>query len=270
MRKFSRFLAPLLFFVSLIAFAFTAAADESSDCDISKVPEKDYVDHAVRVINLISTYVPEEADRQFNQAKEFFAEPALSEFQSTMLSTELAAIKETKRKQHFSHDPKLVKFERFLPAGVVVVRIPGIRNRFLGEKPLPPDEIAYYVKLKPNCQNGGVTPPPLVVDLRLRHALPARGQVPEEQVGMRRRISADDAYGDLIQAFKNDIERTKKDSAELSGVVAKNSAEIKEHKTRITSVLETIVSKLEGMDKRINALNEEVQQLRKEIREMKK
>lgn len=114
---------------------------------VKKLPDSQFVDMGNQLINLISTYQPAVAEDQFNTARKYLWEPALSAFDQTMMTLELRAIKETTRTQVFFIDDNLVKIERFPDQDYVVVRVPGTRQKLIGNKPLAPEQIVYYVKM---------------------------------------------------------------------------------------------------------------------------
>lgn len=61
-------------------------------------------------------------------------------------------------------------------------------------------------------------------------------------------------YGDLIQAFKNDIESAKKEQAQMNDVLTRNTVELKEHKERVSGIFETIVDKFENLQREVDSL----------------
>lgn len=87
-----------------------------------------------------------------------------------MMGSEIRAIEETKRSQMFYINPRLIKVERFPELDLVVVRVPGVRQKLIGNKPLPADEMAYYVKMTTIPRNYHNEYGIVVVDLRLRRA----------------------------------------------------------------------------------------------------
>ena len=137
---------------------------------VKQLPDSQFVNAATSVINLISTYQPATARRQFKTARKFLWEPALTEFEETMMGPELRAIEETKRSQMFFINPRLIKVERFPELDMVVVRIPGLRQKLIGNKPLPPDEMVYYVKMTTIPRNVHNEYGIVVIDIRLRRA----------------------------------------------------------------------------------------------------
>jgi hypothetical protein len=137
---------------------------------VKQLPDSQFINVAREVVNLISTYQPAVVERQFRTARRFLWEPALSEFESTMLTTELSAILETKRSQMFFINPRLIKVERFPHLDTVVVRIPGLRQKLIGNQPLAPDEMVYYVKMTTIPRNVHNEYGIVITDIHLRRA----------------------------------------------------------------------------------------------------
>ncbi len=137
---------------------------------VRQLPDSQFVNAATQVVNLISTYQPAVARRQFKTARKFLWEPALTEFEGTMMNSELQTIEETKRSQMFFINPRLIKVERFPELDKVVVRVPGVRLKLIGNKPLPADEVVYYVKMTTIPRNVHNEYGIVVTDMRLRRA----------------------------------------------------------------------------------------------------
>ncbi len=137
---------------------------------VKQLPDSQFINAATTVVNLIATYQPATARRNFKTARKYLWEPALSEFEETMMGNELRAIEETKRSQLYFLNPRLIKVDRFPELEKVVVRVPGERVKLIGNQSLPSDEMVYYVKMTTiprNLQNEyGI----VVVDIRLRRA----------------------------------------------------------------------------------------------------
>ena len=137
---------------------------------VKQLPDSQFINAASSVVNLIATYQPAVARRQFKTARKYLWEPALTEFEEVMMGSELRTIEETKRSQMFFINPRLIKVERFPELDLVVVRIPGVRQKLIGNKPLPADEMAYYVKMTTIPRNVHNEYGIVVIDLRLRRA----------------------------------------------------------------------------------------------------
>jgi len=137
---------------------------------IKQLPDAEFIDIATKVVNLMTTYQPHNAREQFYATRKFLWEPALSEFENAMVKEQLRIIEETSRSQIFFIDTKQIKIERFADLDKVVVRIPGVRQKLIGQKPLPPDEMVYYIKMTTIPRNIHNEYGVVVVDIRLRIA----------------------------------------------------------------------------------------------------
>ncbi|MCB0322077.1 MAG: hypothetical protein KDD69_00855 [Bdellovibrionales bacterium] len=137
---------------------------------VKQLPDSQFINAATTVVNLIATYQPAVARRQFKTARKYLWEPALTEFEETMMGSELRTIEETKRSQMFFINPRMIKVDRFPELDMVVVRIPGVRQKLIGNEPLPADEMAYYVKMMTIPRNVHNEYGIVVVDMRLRRA----------------------------------------------------------------------------------------------------
>lgn len=137
---------------------------------VKQLPDSQFINAATSVINLMATYQPSVAERQFKTARKYLWEPALSEFEDKMMGEELRAIQETKRSQMFFINPRLIKVERFPDIDLVVVRVPGQRLKLIGDKPLGTDEMIFYVKMTTIPRNVHNEYGIVVTDIRLRRA----------------------------------------------------------------------------------------------------
>jgi len=137
---------------------------------IKQLPDSEFIDVATKLVNAITTYQPHNAREQFYSSRKFLWEPALSEFENVMVKQELRVVEETSRSQMFFIDTKQIKIERFPELDKVVVRLPGVRQKLIGQKPLPPDEMVYYVKMTTIPRNIHNEYGIVVVDIRLRVA----------------------------------------------------------------------------------------------------
>ena len=137
---------------------------------VKQLPDSQFINVAREVVNLISTYQPAVARRQFKTARKYLWEPALSQFESVMLQSELNAIEGTKRSQMFFINPRLIQVVRSPEDDTVAVRIPGIRQKLIGDKPLEPDELVYYIKMTTIPRNVHNEYGIVVTDIHLRAA----------------------------------------------------------------------------------------------------
>ena len=76
------------------------------------------------------------------------------------------------------------------------------------------------------------------------------GEVAPSEQGM----GNSEAYGDLIVAFKNDIETGKAERKEMYDVLYRTTADLKEHKDKVTGIFETLVDKFEQLAREVDSL----------------
>lgn len=136
----------------------------------NQLPDSEFIHVAEEVTNLIATYQPSNARRQFEAAQMYLWEPALSEFENKVLKDELRAIEETGRSQIFFVNDKQIRIDRDEKQGRVMVRLPGSRMKLIRNQPLPGDEMVYYIKMSTIPRNAYNEYGIVVYDIRLRKA----------------------------------------------------------------------------------------------------
>ncbi|MCI5066191.1 hypothetical protein MRY87_10740 [bacterium] len=110
---------------------------------INEIPEAALLEAATEIVNLIATYQPHVAERQFVAALEHLEEPALSTFRETMLGLELSAIRSTARTQLFFVDPTKTKIEP--KSEGIAVSLFGDRTKFIAGKQVPTVHTRYTI-----------------------------------------------------------------------------------------------------------------------------
>lgn len=100
-----------------------------------EIPDSAFIDVTTNFLNLIATYQPAVARRQFMKARESLKEPMLETFDREMVGTELKAIENTNRTQLFFVDPTKTKVER--DDTHVQVTMIGDRLKIVAGKQLP-------------------------------------------------------------------------------------------------------------------------------------
>jgi hypothetical protein len=100
-----------------------------------EIPDSEFIDVATNFINLIATYQPAVARRQFNHARQILQEPMLEKFNREMLVTELKTIESTSRTQLFFVDP--TKTRIFRQGSTVEVTLTGERMKMIAGKQIP-------------------------------------------------------------------------------------------------------------------------------------
>ena len=225
---------PVLGCAALLACLLPKAAlAEAPECSLAGISDETLVRSAKETVSLLATFSPEKARAQFEQVMPSLEEAARKPFTEDILGTELRAIEETKRTQTFQISDKEIVFGRRPALGLVEVRIPGRRQKTIQDHVLPPDDVVYTVKYRAFCE-AGREPGAKISDVRLggaplamdestgsvRPEMPRRRHIPEDYVSTAETAHSMqmEAYGDLIQAFKNDIDMAKRENAELNKV----------------------------------------------------
>jgi len=113
--------------------------------DTNEIPDAEYIESATGLVNLIATYQPAVARRQFIKAREMLKEPLLTKFDSEMMGLELSAIEGTSRTQVYYVDPTKTKVER--RQGEVIVSLVGERMKLIAGKELPVVTTKYSILL---------------------------------------------------------------------------------------------------------------------------
>ena len=111
------------------------------------VPDSEFIDQTTTYINLIATYQPATARRQFAEARKMLMEPILSQFDIEMFGTELKAIESTNRTQIVFIDPTKTRVER-QQNHEVKVYMTGERMKMIAGKELEPQITEFSVTLK--------------------------------------------------------------------------------------------------------------------------
>jgi hypothetical protein len=137
---------------------------------VKQLPDSEFIKVATEVVNSISSYTPVNAREQFRTSRKYLWEPALSQFEKTMIEGELETIESTSRSQMFFIDPKKIRVDRHAQLDRVVVRLPGVRQKLIGQKAIPADELVYYVKMTTIPRNMHNEYGIVIVDIRVRVA----------------------------------------------------------------------------------------------------
>lgn len=137
---------------------------------VKYLPDSEFLKTATEVINLIATYQPGNAFDQFNKARDYLWEPALSEFEEVMMKREYMTIQNTHRSQVFMVNNDLVRVQRFPARDIVVVRLPGTQQALIGNsKPLETKEMVYYVKMTTIPRSAYNESGLVVIDIRMKN-----------------------------------------------------------------------------------------------------
>lgn len=109
------------------------------------IPDSEYINVANSYINLIATYQPATARRQFETARAMLKEPLLSKFNEEMIASELPAIENSSRTQVFFSDPLKTKVTR--SGNEVEVSITGDRWKVIAGAELPTVSSRFRVRM---------------------------------------------------------------------------------------------------------------------------
>ena len=102
-----------------------------------EITDEEFISRTIEFVNLVATYQPLTARRQFEKAAEYLIEPMLSRFQTDMIGTELQAIETTSRTQVYWVDPTKTEIYRDEGDGNVVVNLVGERKKIVAGQELP-------------------------------------------------------------------------------------------------------------------------------------
>lgn len=113
---------------------------------VQDIPDIEFIETVTEFVNLVASYQPSTARRQFDEAKKMLVEPLLSTFTADMIGNELKAIESTARTQLFYVDPAKTKVTR--EGGLITVSVEGDRLKIVAGKELPGTNVRYTVSLK--------------------------------------------------------------------------------------------------------------------------
>lgn len=109
------------------------------------IPDTEFVNVANDYVNLVATYQPNTARKQFEVARSMLKEPLLTKFNDENMNSELPAIETTLRTQVFFVDPLKTKVER--EGNKVYVSISGERWKVIAGAPIPSVSSRYRLEL---------------------------------------------------------------------------------------------------------------------------
>lgn len=142
-----------------------------------EIPDTEFIEHATEFVNLIASYQPQVARRQFVAAADFLVEPALSVYKTQMLGAELSTIETTNRTQIFFVDPSKTLVTR-LRRGRVKVELTGDRMKIIAGKKLKPVSTRFSITMRTHPRNR-LNPFGIVVESVTHANLSRRGKVIE-------------------------------------------------------------------------------------------
>ena len=112
----------------------------------NEIPDQEFIDVATEFVNLIASYTPYTAERQFIRAREVLFGDLLNTFNREVMKEELRTIGASSRTQLFFVDP--TKTQIFRNNGEVVVSFVGDRLKIITNRSLPTDTVKYQIVMK--------------------------------------------------------------------------------------------------------------------------
>jgi hypothetical protein len=111
-----------------------------------EIQDVEFFSAATEFLNLVATYQPSNAERQFREAAKYLQEPFLGRFQEEIITNELVTIVSTRRSQVFFVDPARTKINR-MANNRVQVQMTGERQKWVAGEGLPAQMIEYTIIL---------------------------------------------------------------------------------------------------------------------------
>lgn len=142
-------ISALIFFTNADTVVEVPRKPEPGTYSVNRLPDAEYISVAQSLVNMLETYQPYTARRQFEAARKFLYEPALSTFDGDYMEGDnpmLETIETLGRTQQFRIDAARVRISRH-GNKFVIVRLPGVRYKMFGEKPLAPEKSVWSVKM---------------------------------------------------------------------------------------------------------------------------
>lgn len=106
----------------------------------------EFIEAATEFVNLVASYQPAIATKQFERASEMIVEPLLSRFKTEQIGNELRAIIATSRSQMFFVDP--TRTEVLRTGDEVHVSLVGSRQKIIAGKQLPLLTTRYTISMR--------------------------------------------------------------------------------------------------------------------------
>jgi len=101
---------------------------------VEEINDEIFADYATTFTNLIATYTPANARRQFGEATLSMSGELLSKFKAEVLEDELRQIESTSRTQLFIPDPTRTEVRRDKGSGVVTIKLFGERTKYIADR----------------------------------------------------------------------------------------------------------------------------------------
>lgn len=110
-----------------------------------EIHDSEFIEVGTNFINLISSYQPAVARRQFSRAREMVIEPYLTQFNIDVMDKELKTVETTSRTQLFFIDPSKTTIDR--SNDKIIVTFIGERQKFVAGKEVDPVTTRYDITL---------------------------------------------------------------------------------------------------------------------------
>lgn len=126
----------------------------------NEIPKSRYIEKGVDFLNLVASYQPAVARKQYMLAAEMLDAEGLQKFQEESIDLELKAIENTQRTQMYFIDPTKteIKYKR----GFVYVTYYGERQKFISGRELPSVITKYLLTMK-TVPRQGINPYGIVI-----------------------------------------------------------------------------------------------------------
>jgi len=111
----------------------------------NEIPDSEFISNATNFVNLIASFQPKVARKQYEAATEQLMEPALSQFQEEMVALELRAIESTQRTQLFFVDPSKTKVTYGTREATVTLE--GEKVKFISGRRIPSTAARYQITM---------------------------------------------------------------------------------------------------------------------------
>jgi hypothetical protein len=118
----------------------------------SEIPDAEFISAATEWVNLVATYQPIVAQKQFEEAAKVLVEPMLTRFKTEMMDQELEAIRNTMRTQAYYIDPTQTTLGRDEESNVIVTLI-GTRLKIVAAQELPETIVQFRITMTTQPRN---------------------------------------------------------------------------------------------------------------------
>jgi hypothetical protein len=113
---------------------------------VTEIASSDFINQGIEVLNLIATYQPNTVADQFKAAKHILTGEALAKFEAESIAQEMPSVERSGMTQIFSVESLYATAERDDEKNTVKVRIPGIREKFIGRNLQSREEVLYSLE----------------------------------------------------------------------------------------------------------------------------